>query len=69
MWESINSIAVLPLDIQSNDPHAAYMSDGIAESISNRLARLSDLTVIPNSVGVGARLRGSLVSVGGLSQH
>jgi eukaryotic-like serine/threonine-protein kinase len=48
----IESIAVLPLDIRSRDPDADYISDGIAESINNSLARLPDLKVIPNSVAL-----------------
>jgi serine/threonine protein kinase/Tfp pilus assembly protein PilF len=47
---SIDSIAVLPLDIQSKDPEADYISDGIAESINNSLSRLHGLKVIPSSV-------------------
>ncbi|MGB0035456.1 MAG: protein kinase [Candidatus Acidiferrales bacterium] len=46
----IDSIAVLPLDIRSNDPEADYISDGITESINNSLARLPSLRVIPHSV-------------------
>jgi serine/threonine protein kinase/tetratricopeptide (TPR) repeat protein len=46
----IDSIAVLPLDIRSNDPDADYISDGITESITNSLARLPSLKVIPHSV-------------------
>jgi serine/threonine protein kinase len=46
-WRRIDSIAVLPLDIQSSDPEADYISDGITESISNTLARLPGLRVIP----------------------
>jgi hypothetical protein len=48
----IDSIAVLPLDIRSKDPDADYISDGIAESINNSLARLPGLKVIPNSVAL-----------------
>ena len=48
----IESIAVLPLDIRSKDPNADYISDGIAESINNSLARLPGLRVIPNSVAL-----------------
>src|SRR5207249_7500421 len=47
---AIESIAVLPIDNQRNDPAADYISDGIAESIINSLARLSKLKVIPCSV-------------------
>ena len=46
----INSIAVLPLDMRSKEPDADYISDGIAESINNSLARLPGIQVVPNSV-------------------
>ena len=46
----INSIAVLPLDIESKDPEADYISDGISASINNSLAELTGLKVTPNSV-------------------
>jgi len=46
----IDSIAVLPLEIRSNDPDAEYMSDGITESVSNSLARLPGVKVIPHSI-------------------
>jgi serine/threonine protein kinase len=49
---TIDSIAVLPLDMRSKDPHADYISDGIAESINNSLARLPGLKVVPNSVAL-----------------
>jgi TolB-like protein len=48
--ESSNSIAVLPLDMQSKEADAGYISDGIASSVNNRLAKLSVFRVIPNSV-------------------
>jgi serine/threonine protein kinase len=54
----IESIAVLPLDIRSKDPDADYISDGIAESINNSLARLPGVKVIPNSVAL--RYKGKL---------
>jgi eukaryotic-like serine/threonine-protein kinase len=47
---SINSIAVLPLDVESKDPEADYISDGISASISSSLAQLPGLKVTPNSV-------------------
>jgi eukaryotic-like serine/threonine-protein kinase len=50
--DSIDSIAVLPLDIRSTDPEADYISDGIAESINNSLAQLPSLKVIPYSVAL-----------------
>jgi serine/threonine protein kinase len=48
----IDSIAVLPLDMRSNDPEGDYISDGIAESINNSLARLPGLKVVPHSVAL-----------------
>ena len=48
----IDSIAVLPLDIKSNDPDAEYISDGITESLNNSLARLPGLRVVPHSVAL-----------------
>jgi serine/threonine-protein kinase len=47
---SMNSIAVLPLDIESKDPDAEYISDGISGSLNNSLTKLAVLKVIPNSV-------------------
>ena len=46
----IDSIAVLPLEMESKDPEATYISDGISASINNSLAQLSGLKVTPNSV-------------------
>ena len=34
--EGIDSIAVLPFDNRSDDPELEYVSDGIAEGITNR---------------------------------
>jgi len=45
----IDTLAVLPFENRSN-PDADYISDGIAESINNSLARLPNLSVIPNSL-------------------
>ena len=52
----IDSIAVLPLDIKSADPDAEYISDGITESLSNSLARLPGLRVVPH--GIALRYKG-----------
>ncbi len=48
----IDSIAVLPLDMRSNDPEGDYISDGIAESINNSVAQMSDVKVIPYSIAL-----------------
>ena len=49
---AIDSIVVLPLENRSNDPATDYISDGITESISNSLAQLPNLKVIPHSVAL-----------------
>ena len=54
----IDSIAVLPFDIRSNDSEADYISDGIAESINNSLAQLVSLKVIPYSVALHYKGKG-----------
>jgi serine/threonine-protein kinase len=45
----IDSIAVLPFVNARQDPNAEYLSDGITESIINRLSRLSQLRVAARS--------------------
>ena len=48
--DTINSIAVLPFDMQSNQPEAAFISDGLSDGIRNRLSRVSGMKVIPSSI-------------------
>jgi eukaryotic-like serine/threonine-protein kinase len=45
----INSVAVLPLFNLSGDPETDYLSDGISESIINKLSQLQQLKVIARS--------------------
>ncbi len=45
----ITSLAVLPLKNVSNDPEQDYLSDGITESLINRLSQLPGVKVIANS--------------------
>ena len=45
----IDSIAVLPFENVSQDPIAEYLSDGITESLINRLSLLSNLKVMSRS--------------------
>ena len=45
----ITSLAVLPFMNLSNDPEKEYLSDGIAESLINRLSQLPGVKVIANS--------------------
>ena len=44
--ETINSLAVLPFANAAQDPNAEYFSDGITESLINRLSQLSGLKVM-----------------------
>ncbi len=43
---AIESVAVLPFENTGGDPEAEYLSDGITESLINRLSRLPHLKVI-----------------------
>src|SRR5262249_53852207 len=45
----IDSIAVLPFDNAAQDPNAEYLSDGITQSLINRLSLLSNLKVMSSS--------------------
>ena len=45
----ITSLAVLPFANTSNDPEQEYLSDGISESLINRLSQLPGLKVVANS--------------------
>ena len=47
--KQIRSLAVLPLENASTDPNAEYLSDGIAESLINRLSQLPQLKVMPRT--------------------
>jgi eukaryotic-like serine/threonine-protein kinase len=45
----IDSIAVLPFANATQDPSAEYLSDGITETLTNRLSQLSNLKVMSSS--------------------
>jgi TolB-like protein/Tfp pilus assembly protein PilF len=45
----ITSLAVLPFVNTSNDPEKEYLSDGISESLINRLSQLPGIKVIANT--------------------
>jgi TolB-like protein/DNA-binding winged helix-turn-helix (wHTH) protein/Tfp pilus assembly protein PilF len=44
--QAMESVAVLPFENTGGDPEAEYLSDGISESLINRLSRLPHLKVI-----------------------
>ena len=48
----IDSIAVLPMQSESNDPNVEYLTDGITESIINTLSRIRQLRVLAYSTVV-----------------
>lgn len=58
--ESIDSVAVLPFVNVSNDADAEYLSDGISDSIINRLSQLSNLKKVI-SLGSVLRYKGKLI--------
>ena len=45
----INSLAVLPFANTSKDPEKEYLSDGISESLINRLSQLPGVKIIANT--------------------
>src|ERR1044071_5725394 len=47
--KAIDSLAILPLENASNDPDTEYLSDGITESIINKLSQLPKLRVMARS--------------------
>ncbi|HUP59863.1 MAG TPA: protein kinase [Thermoanaerobaculia bacterium] len=47
--KSIDSIAVLPLANETNDPNTEYLSDGITEGIINQLSQVPKLKVMARS--------------------
>jgi serine/threonine-protein kinase len=47
--KTIKSLAVLPFVNASSDPGLAYLSDGIADSLTGSLSRISNLTVISST--------------------
>jgi TolB-like protein/Tfp pilus assembly protein PilF len=47
--KAIQSIAILPLTNETQDPNAEYLSDGISESLINDLSQLPALKVTPRN--------------------
>ena len=47
--KQIESIAMMPFENRNSDADTEYLSDGLAESVMNRLSQLPDLKVSPTS--------------------
>jgi len=56
--EAIDSIAILPFENRSGDPELDYVSDGITQSVTNRLSQLSSLSKVISSSSV-SRYKGT----------
>jgi TolB-like protein/Tfp pilus assembly protein PilF len=56
--QAFQSLVVLPFENVSDDPNAAYLADGLAESIMNNLSQLSDLRVVGRNTAF--RYRGNV---------
>jgi len=66
--ESIDSIAILPLENQSGDPELEYISDGITQGIISRLSQLSSLSKVISSSSV-RQYKGKEVDAGTVAQE
>ena len=57
--KAIHSLAILPFTHAGSDPNLEYLSDGIADNLTNSLSRLPGLTVISSSAVSRHRIRDS----------
>jgi serine/threonine protein kinase len=64
--QAIDSLAVLPLANASTDPDTEYLSDGLTESLINRLSQVSSLKVIAYSSVLG--YKGQVVDPSAVAQ-
>lgn len=48
-WDAIDSLAILPFSNAGDDPDSEYLSDGITESIINKMATISGIRVVPRA--------------------
>jgi TolB-like protein/Tfp pilus assembly protein PilF len=62
--ESIESVAVLPFENATGDPANGYVGDGLTESLTSALSRLSNLKVASRASVVRYRATGDLDQIG-----
>jgi eukaryotic-like serine/threonine-protein kinase len=65
--DTITSVAVLPFENVGGKPDSEYLSDGVAESLINRLSRLPNLKVIARTTAF--RFRGGDVDPQEVGRH
>jgi TolB-like protein/DNA-binding winged helix-turn-helix (wHTH) protein len=65
----IESIAVLPFENAGNDPDAAYLSDGLAESLIDKLSQLPGLRVVPRGIAFQYKGKGMDAVAAGRELH
>jgi TolB-like protein/Flp pilus assembly protein TadD len=66
--EAIDSIAILPFENRSGDPELEYVSDGIAQGLTNRLSQLSSLNKVISSSSL-SRYKGQGVDAKTVAQE
>jgi len=66
--EAIDSIAILPFENRSGDPELEYVSDGITQSVTNRLSQLSSLSKVISSSSV-SRYKGTEIDAQTVTQE
>jgi len=66
--EAIDSIAILPFENRSGDPALDYVSDGITQSVTNRLSQLSSLSKVISSSSV-SRYKGTEIDAQTVTQE
>jgi len=65
---AIDSIAILPFENRSGDPELEYVSDGIAQGVTNRLSQLSGLDKVISSSSL-SRYKGQEVNAGTVAKE
>jgi TolB-like protein/tRNA A-37 threonylcarbamoyl transferase component Bud32/Flp pilus assembly protein TadD len=63
---AIDSVGVMPFVNASGDPEAEYLTEGITDNITNRLARMPGVRVIPRSTMVRYKGQDDLAAIAAL---